>query len=421
MKEGRDKKDQLAVLGGSPIRKDPFPVWPQYDRKEEKNLLQVLYSRNWERHRGKLVSQLEQHFAKLCGVKNCLMVTNGSAALEIALRAAGIEAGDEVLVSPYTFMTTVASILLVNTLPVFIDIHPETYCIDPERIEEKITPRTKAIIPVHIAGLPCDMGKIKEIASRYNLVVIEDACQAHLAEWKGRVVGSIGDAGCFSFQVTKNISAGEGGAITTNDSNIMDFCFTYHTCGRVQGGDWYFHPNLGTNYRMTEFQAAILLAQLERVESQMAIRSKNAAYLSSKLSQVPGISPLVVPEFVTKHAYHLYILRYRPDDFQGLSRDTFVKALQKEGIPGSTGYVELYKEGFFRKTVESQLFKKIFGARRLNKCLSNIHCPVTEKACRKEAVWIPQSVLLGTKKDMDDIVKAVQKIQNQAKKLIHRV
>jgi len=413
-------KNRLAILGGSPVRSISFPLWPQFDKREEDNLLQVLRSRKWERHEGHMVSKFEKLFAKLCGVEKSLMVTNGSTALEIALTVAGVGAGDEVLVPPYTFMSTIASVLLVNALPVFIDIDPDTYCINPQLIEEQITPNTKAILPVHLGGMPCDMEKIMDIASKHNLIVIEDACQAHLAEWKGQKVGSIGKLGCFSFQVSKNISAGEGGAIISNDPNIIEDCFYYHTCGRLRAGMWYHHPYPGTNRRMTEFQAAILLSQIERLPKQMALRVKNATYLSKKLSQIPGISPLSVPNFVTLHAYHLYIFRYNAEAFNGLPRDIFVKALQAEGIPCSTGYVPLYKEEFIKRTMKMRKFQKIFGSTRINKYyeyLPKISCPVTEKACNEEGIWIPQSTLLGTKKDMDDIIEAIHKIQRYGKEL----
>ncbi|NQS88768.1 DegT/DnrJ/EryC1/StrS family aminotransferase [Patescibacteria group bacterium] len=420
MSKKNNTRNQLAILGGHPTRTSSFPPWPQFDKTEKENLLQVLQSKKWERHEGCMVSKFEQRFAKLCRVEKSLMVTNGSTALEIALTVAGIGAGDEVLVPPYTFMSTVMSVLLVNALPVFIDIHPDTYCIDPQMIENQITPNTKAILPVHLAGMPCDMEKIMDIASRHNLVVIEDACQAHLAEWEGQKVGSIGKLGCFSFQVSKNISAGEGGAIISNDSALIDRCFYYHTCGRLRAGTWYFHSHPGTNRRMTEFQAAILLAQIKRVQDQMALRANNAVHLSEKLSQIPGISPLLVSNFVTLHAYHLYIFRYNANAFDGLPRDAFVKVLQAEGIPCSTGYVPLYKEKFIKKTIEIRKFQNIFGSSRINqycKYLSEIRCPVTEKACGEEGVWIPQSVLLGTKEDMDSIFEAIQKIQRYAEKL----
>jgi dTDP-4-amino-4,6-dideoxygalactose transaminase len=414
MNKKNSARSQLAVLDGSPVRSGSFPSWPQFDKREEENILRVLQSRKWERHGGSMVSEFEQRFAELCGVEKSLMVTNGSTALEIALTVAGVGAGDEVLVPPYTFMSTVMSVLLVNALPIFIDIHPHTYCMDPQLIEPHISPNTKAILPVHLAGMPCDMEKIMDIASRHNLTVIEDACQAHLSEWNGQKVGSIGRLGCFSFQVSKNISAGEGGAIISSDPALIDSCFYYHTCGRLRAGMWYFHSHPGTNRRMTEFQAAILLAQIERVPDQMRLRSDNAAYLSAKLSQIPGINPLSVPEFASRHAYHLYIFRYRADAFGGLHRDIFVKALQAERIPCSTGYVPLYEQEFIRRTLKLRKFQKIFGSSRMNRYyeyLSGVRCPITEKACRQEGVWIPQSVLLGTKEDMGSIVEAIQKIQ----------
>ncbi|MFQ5796509.1 MAG: DegT/DnrJ/EryC1/StrS family aminotransferase [Candidatus Bipolaricaulia bacterium] len=417
-----DVKEQLAILEGEPVRKDPFPPWPQFDENEEKNLLQVLRSRNWGRHQGDQISQLEGRFTEMCEVEHALMVSSGSTALEIALRAAGVEAGDEVLVPPYTFMSTIMSVIVVSALPVFVDIDPETYCMDPSKIEERITPQTQAIVPVHLAGMPCDMGAIMEMASRHNLVVIEDACQAHFAEWNGRKVGGLADLGCFSFQSSKNVSAGEGGAIVGNDSAMIEACFHYHTCGRPQesgakGELWYSHDHLGTNYRMTEFQAAILLAQLDRVEDQMEIRSKNAAYLSEQLSQTPGIEPLAVPDFVTAHAYHLYVFRYAAEAFKGLHRNTFVRALSAEGIPCSPGYPPLYEEAFVKKALESPAFRKIYGKSRLDGYFSGIHCPVNDKACREEAVWIPQFVLLGTHKDMDDVVESVLKIRKYGEAL----
>ncbi len=420
MNKKNNARNQLAMLDGSAVRSSSFPCWPQFDNVEEENLLKVLRSRKWERHEGCMVSEFERRFAELCGVEKSLMVTNGSTALEIALTIAGVGAGDEVLVPPYTFMSTVMSVLLVNALPIFIDIHPDTYCMDPRLIEPQIGPRTKAILPVHLAGMPCDMEAIMGIASKHNLTVIEDACQAHLAEWKGQRVGSIGKLGCFSFQVSKNISAGEGGAIVSNDSALIDSCFYYHTCGRLRAGMWYFHPHPGTNRRMSEFQAAILLAQIERVPNQMTLRSDNAAYLSAKLSQIPGINPLAVPEFVTRHAYHLYIFRYSLDAFGGLPRDIFVKALQAEGIPCSTGYVPLYEQEFIKNTLKARKFQKIFDPSRINQYygyLSSVRCPITEKACRQEGVWIPQLVLLGTKEDMDSIIEAIQKIQSYGEEL----
>ncbi len=413
-------KDRPALCGGQPVRNTPFSHWPQIDKTEEQAIISVLRSGKWDRHSGDLVIKFERAFADLCDVNHALMVSSGSTALEIALRVAGVEAGDEVLVPPYTFMATVMSVFLANALPIFVDIHPDTYCMDPSRIESLITPRTKAILPVHLAGLPCDMDSINEIAARHNLIVIEDACQAHLAEWRGRRVGGIGKAGCFSFQISKNISGAEGGAITSNDGDFMDRCFQYHTCGRTRGGMWYRHDLPGFNYRMTEFQAAILLAQIARVDGQMKRRTENAGYLDQHLSEVSGIRPLFTPNYVTRHAYHLYVFRYDEDAFGGLNRDLFVQALGAEGIPCSGGYNPLYRERFVKEILESRLFQQLFSRDALQSYLPAIDCPVAEKACSREGVWIPQEVLLGSKKDMDDIIESVQKIKRNCETIKHQ-
>lgn len=416
MNEKNNTQNKPVLLGGQPVKTSSFPSWPQLGEKEEDNLRQVLQSKKWDRHSGSFVSEFEEYFAKLCGVEKSLMVTNGSTALEIALSVGGIGSGDEVLVPPYTFMSTVMSVLLVNALPVFVDIHPDTYCIDPQLIEEKITPNTRAILPVHLAGMPCEMDKIMGIAEKHNLVVIEDACQAHLAEWNGKKVGSIGKIGCFSFQISKNISGGEGGALISKDPELVDRCFYFHTCGRLRAGMWYYHPYPGTNRRMTEFQGAILLAQVQRVEDQMRVREENAAYLSEKLSQISGINPLQIPNPVTRHAWHLYVFRYNSDTFHGLHRDKFVEALQSEGIPSSTGYVPLYKEKFIEETLKMRKFDNIFGSDRIEEYVNSLSAsyPVTERACNQEGVWIPQQALLGTKEDMDEIVRAIKKIKQYA-------
>ena len=417
MESLKQSQDQPALCGGDPLRTEPFPSWPQIDEREEQAVLGVLRSGKWDRHSGDLVLKFERAFARLCGVKHALMVSSGSTALEIAMRIAGVESGDEVLVPPYTFMATVMSVFLVNALPIFVDIHPDTYCIDPSKIESRITPRTKAILPVHLAGLPCDMDSINAIAARHDLIVIEDACQAHLAEWKGQRVGGIGAAGCFSFQISKNISGAEGGAITSNNSDFMDRCFQYHTCGRTRGGMWYKHESPGFNHRMSELHAAILLAQIERVEEQMIRRTENAGYLDRELSRIPGIRPLHTPDHVTQHAYHLYVFRYDEEVFGGLDRDLFVKALESEGVPCSGGYNPLYRERFMREMLESRLFQQLFSGDVLQSYLPSIDCPVTERACAKEGVWIPQEVLLGSRKDMNDIVESIRKIQRHTESI----
>jgi len=306
-----------------------------------------------------------------------------------------------VIIPAYTFIATASSVLKANAIPVFADISEDTLCISPESIEKLITKKTKAIIPVHIAGHPADMDRIMEIAAKHNLRVIEDAAQAWSAKWRDKGVGAIGDIGEFSFQASKNLNAGEGGILLTNNSELAEAARSYTNCGRGKGKGWYEHYILAGNYRMTEFQAALLIAQLDRFEELENTRRENAEYLDEKLSQIDGIKTLKTDSRVTKRPYHIYIFKYLENKFCDIPREPFLKALEAEGIPCRPGYpFPLYENLFFQK-----------------KSFSNTSCPITELISKKEAVWLRQEMLLGTKEDMDDIVKAINKIKENAKDL----
>lgn len=396
---------QLAVNGGTPVRDTtarPWPAWPQWDEREAAALLEVLHSGVWGSHAGGQVRAFEAEFARFqdaeYGVCNC----NGTVSLEVALRAAGISSGDEVIVPPYTFIATASAVLMTNGVPIFADIDPDTYNLDPKAAEAAITPRTKAIIAVHIGGCPADMDAFPELARKHNLVLIEDCAQAHAAAWRGRKVGAIGDMGCFSFQSSKNINAGEGGIILTNSKEYHERCWSIINVGRIPDGAWYEHHVLGSNYRLTEFQGALLRVQLTRLEEQAARRWENAKFLNEELAKIPGIRPLQVDDRVTMHAYHLYIFRYDSAAFGGMSREQFTAALTAEGIPCSVGYVPLYRTDLFRTQ------GTVAGAKV---DYTKVYCPVAERACADEAIWLFQSMLLGSREDMQDIVDAVAKIQ----------
>ena len=399
---------KLAMDGGKKVRTKPFPTWPVWDKSELGALREVLESGRWGLGNPK-VAEFEEKFAAYVGTEHGICVTNGSASLEIALMAAGISRGDEVIVPPYTFTATASAVLIANGIPIFADIDPETYNIDTAAAEEAITHRTKAIIPVHIGGCPADMDRIMEIAEKHNLIVIEDCAQAHSAEWRGKRVGSIGDMGSFSFQASKNLCAGEGGIITTSDQELGDKCWSYHNCGRVKSGGWYDHRVLGSNFRMTGWQAAILLAQMERLDEQTQIRNRNGVYLSEKLSEIAGIRPNKRDERVTTHAYHLYIFGYEAEKFGGQPRSRFLQALNAEGIPCSSGYNPLYKHDLFKASIQKN--PELYGCDADKADYSKLHLPVTERICDEEAVWLFQSMLLGTEEDMDDIVAAIGKIK----------
>jgi len=409
---------KLAILGGQPVRTKAFPGWPIWDENADEELvLSVLRSGVWSR--AKVVAEFEKKYAELMGAKRCLATTNGTNALLTSLHVLGVGIGDEVLVPPYTFIATIDVIFLSGALPIMVDTDPETFQINPDKIEEKIGEHTKAILPVHILGLPANMDKINAIAKKHNLLVVEDACQAWMAEWRGKKCGTLGDLGCFSFQNSKNLPCGEGGAIVGDNDEIMDRCYSYHNFGRPYGETELTlsgYVRLGTKCRMAEYQAAILLAQMKRLEEQTKRRAENANYLTSRIKEVPGIIPHKLYEGVTRAAYHLYPFRYKKENFNGLSRRKFLAALKAEGIPCSGGYDPINKDPFFERTLRSRNFQKMYSKERLNRCREQNHCPDNDQLC-KEAVWFFHSLLLGTKKDMDDIADAILKIYENRDKL----
>jgi dTDP-4-amino-4,6-dideoxygalactose transaminase len=287
---------------------------------------------------------------------------------------------------------------------------------DPAKIEAAITDRTAAILPVHIGGSVADMDRIVAIADKHKLPVIGDACQAHLAEWRDRSAGSWGTTGCYSFQVSKNLCSGEGGAILTNDETMANKCFAFHTCCRKRSGasaGFNYDGGRNTNVRMTEFQGALLLSQMDGVLERAKTRSENADYLSSMLREIPGITPARMYEGCTRNAYHLYMFRYQPEQLAGLSRNQFVRALRAEGIPCSTGYGPLNKASFIRDSLNSRPYVKVYGKAEIEKWAERNECPENDKLC-EEAVWFMQNMFLGPRSDMDEIVEAVRKIQAHA-------
>ncbi len=407
-----------AILGGKPVRTKPWPPWPVWDKSAEDSVIEILRSGTWCRLGGNTVSKFEEKYAELMGVKRCVCTVNGTNALLTALHVLDIGVGDEVIVSPYTFIATYNVVFGSCALPVFADTDPETFQINPDKIEERITENTRAILPVHILGLPADMDKIMAIAKKHNLVVIEDACQAWMAEWRGKKCGSVGDLGCFSFQNSKHLPCGEGGAVIGNDDEIMDRCYSFHNCGRPFGNikPTSGYPIMGTNRRMTEYQAAILLSQMKRLEKDTQKRNEHAHYLNSKIKDIPGILPAKLYDGVTRAAYHLYPFRYKKEHFNNLPRSKFLAALRAEGVPCSGGYGPQYRDGLVEAVLTSKNFTRSFSKERLDRYRKELHYPDNDQLC-SEAVWFTQNLLLGTKSDMDDIADAILKIYENRDKL----
>jgi perosamine synthetase len=411
--------DKPAILGGRPIRTAPFPSWPVIADNEERAWMRVLRNGKWNRLDGNFARQFEETWAATLGAKHCLATANGTSALFISLNALGIGPGDEVIVPPYTFVATVNTVLLQHALPVFVDTDPETSQIDARKIEAAITARTRCILPVHLGGSPVDLDAILEIGRKHGLPVLEDACQAHLAEWRSRKVSTLGALGCFSFQASKNLNSGEGGAILTNDTDLYQTCQSFHNNGRGDTGSGFGYVRNGANLRMTEFQAVLLLEQLKRVEEQSRTREQNAAYLTKQLAEIPGIVPARMYAGATRNAYHLYMFRYDKARFANLPRARFLAALHAEGIPCSGGYTPLNKEPFLKHTFDSRAYRAVYPAQQLAEWTERNHCPANDKLC-EEAVWFTQTMLLGPRDDMDQIAEAVRKIQRQAEALLER-
>ncbi len=408
-----------AILGGLPVRKkgwSPWPIWiPETD---ERQVLKAIRSGVWSRHG--LVTEFEKAWAQLIGAKRCVTTVNGTNALITAIKQLDIGGRDEVIVTPYTWIATPQAILQAGAMPVFADVDPQTYQIDPDRIEEKITSRTRAILPVHILGLPADMERIMAIAKKHNLLVVEDACQAWLAEINHKKVGTFGDAGCYSFQNSKHLAVGEGGAIVSDDEQFMDRCYSYHNFGMPYGSVGSKNGSqfvmLGSKARWSEYQAAVGLAQMKRLEAQTRTRNENADYLRPRMASVPGIVPHKLYANVTRAAYHLFPFRYQKQEFKGLSRAGFIRALRAEGIPCSEGYGPgLNKAPYLRDAFGSKNFQLMYPKELLDfdRYVERNQCPKNDQLCQ-ETVWLSQNLLLGTKSDMDDIVRAIEKVHENA-------
>lgn len=406
----------LALLGGRPIRSRPFTRWPIFGRPEEARLLRALRSGRWGRLDGSEVAEFERRFAEQHGCRHGIAVVNGTVSLRLALLAAGLRAEDEVIVPPYTFFATASAVVEANMIPVFADIDLRTFNLDPAAAAAAITPRTRAIIPVHFAGQPADMDRFRALARKHRLLLIEDAAHAHAGSYQGRPVGSLGDVGSSSFQSSKNLTCGEGGILTTNDDRLAAACRSAMNCGRVPTGVWYEHHVISGNYRLGEFQGAVLNAQLDRLEAQARARERNGQYLAARLAQIPGLHPQARPPECARHSYHLFMLRLDPREF-GAPRAAVIEALRAEGIPCSAGYgFSLPQQPMFRK----RAFGPYLAEARKRLDYASVNCPNSDLICREQGVWLEHSLLLGPRADMDDIARAFEKVREHREALCRR-
>lgn len=423
---------ELAIKGGSPVRDvhtNPWPAWPVWGREEEEGLLDVLHSGVWS-YNGPKEKEFNRRFAEFTGVRHVISAANGTVTLQLALEALGIGLGDEVIVPGLTWQATAAAVIDVNAVPVLVDICEDTWCINPDEVEKAITPRTRAVIPVHLYGNFADMDAIMEIAKKHNLYVIEDCAHKHGGEWNGKKAGSIGDIGSFSFQLSKHLTAGEGGALTTNNTALAEKLDALRNCGRrpEKEEDPTLDKGAGTysdegnfiqsgNYRMTEFQAALLIEGLKRLPAQNHVRDENAILLNSLLKEIPGIIPLRRDPRETKEAYFNFAFRYKQEEFGNLPVEKFRNALEHEiGITVEASYEPLNKCSLYvphtkpaRHKLNDEYWREINPGR--------FHLPVSERIHNRESVCIHHKILLGTRKDMEQIATAIKKIYRYAGEL----
>jgi dTDP-4-amino-4,6-dideoxygalactose transaminase len=402
MSQAKNSSDgRLAIFGGPRTVSRPAPLWPFFDDADRSALNDVLESHVWGGYH-ESVQELESRFAEFHGADHGIALANGTVSLEIALIAAGIKPGDEVIVPPITFVASATAVLRVGAVPVFVDIDPQTINLNPDLVEQSITEHTRAIVGVHFAGHPIDLDRLVELCRERNLTLVEDCAHAHGAQWHDRDVGSFGSFGSFSFQASKNMTAGEGGMLITNDTDLAERARAISNQGRRTGGQWYEHQTLGTNARLTGFQAVLLLNQLERLPQQLATRMERAAYLRERLRRVEGLSPTpeILDERVTVHGYHLFSMRFDRASWRGAARDRIVAALQAEGVPVTAGYPHpIYRNELFQSYAHV------------------VHpCPEAESYC-ETSIWLPHNALLADVEWIDEVVAAIEKVQNSSAEL----
>ncbi len=409
---------KLAILGGEPVRKNKsWPAWPHVDEQMVEAVVKTTKSGIWCRIQSPngAVASFEKAYAKLLGSRFCVATGSGTQALHTCVEALGIGPGDEVITSPYTDPGTLQSILSARALPVLADLDPASYQLDPDDVEKRISENTRALMPVHMMGQPCHLERIMAIARKHRLPVIEDAAQAHLAEYQGKRLGTIATLGCFSFQTSKTIACGEGGAILGDDEELMDKCYTVHNHGTSRRGRT---EVIGPKYRMNEFQAAVLLAQLAGAQERFRRRNENAAYLTARLKGCPAVAPQKLYEGTASGSFYLYAMSYRKDQFDGLDRARFLKAVEAEGVSLSP-YIDrgLHREPWVEHVLKDRSYQKNYSARRLQEFRDQMSCPKCDRVCEDMVMIWASGPLLGSPGDMDDIADAILKVYENRDKL----
>ncbi len=399
---------QLAIYGGEAVRQKPYPQWPVWDERELSALKETLESGRWggNPYPGPQTKTFARRFAEFQGGNYAVAMMNGTVTLVVALQAAGIGWGDEVIVPAYTFQATGLAPILVGAIPVLVDVDPNTFCIDVEAAEAAITPRTRAIIPVHLGAQMADMDAIVAIAKKHNLIVIEDCAHAHGSRWNKQGAGTFGHFGSFSMQSSKTLTSGEGGLLLCKTEELALRATSLIECGRPFDPDKELYT-LGANYRMSEFQSAILNVALERFPEQVQAREEMIDYLEEKLVEVSGVRLLKRDTRHTTRSFYRYIFNIDTEIF-GADHKAVCKALLAEGIPCLTGYPAMHQYDLFNPKL-SRLPVVMEYPERFD--FSSMCFPVVERATNHEVIWLDERVFRDGPQGIDDAVAAISKVQ----------
>ncbi len=412
----------LALNGGPKVIDRPLgKPWPQFGDEERNALNTVLESRIWWRGgypdaADSWVGKFENAFAAYQGAKYGVACTNGTQAIELALKAVGIKPGDEVIVPASTFVATATAVILVNAIPIVVDIEPATYQIDPDAIEAAVGPRTAGIIPVHYGGYPANMDRIMQIADKHGLFVVEDCAHAHGSEWRGKGCGCIGDFGTFSLQMGKNLTCGEGGIVLSNDEELAAKAFTFHHIGRIADRPFYEHHIVASNLRMTEWQGAIATCQCERLPAQNETRMANFRHLEAGLAEIPGVEPIPWdPAVVTRRGCYFYHFKFRQDEFDGLPRARFVEAMAAEGLGIGSGHLHpIQKNPLFT----NRQFGPVCWPQGVEPPdYAAVATPVADRVLAEEGCSLGHAMFLGDTSDMDLVLAAIRKVRDNVAEL----
>jgi len=413
---------KLAINGGEKaINRSLGKRWPIWDEQEEKALMDVLHSgRWWGGGEGSKVWEFENIFAEYHNAKYGVSTNSGTQALINALKGANVDPGDEVLTPALTFFASATCILFIDAIPVFVDVDPKSFNIDPQAMEAAITDRTKAAIIVHNGGYPADMDAIMEISRKHNLAIIEDCAHAHGSEWKGTRIGAIGQMGAFSLMAGKSVAGGEGGIVLTNHEELRQNMYAWMDMGRwTERADKSIRLGITSNFRMPELTAAVLLIQMARFDEQIETRERNFTYLSEGMKDIDGIEPFDRDPRVTRWSIYYWNFKFNQAKFDGITRDKFLQAINAEGVPVGVGAhgAPVYKNPLFQSITGGNTWPIKYPTYNKPLDYTKVCCPEAERIYQTEALCISHPVFLGEREDMDLILEAIRKVRTNTDEL----